>query len=131
LIHSVENWIDPPLHPPQALAWVLHDWTFHWSARWGVGLMWEAKGRADRESTEQSINRYCFIYEILGIHGYNAGRLHRLPPNTNQREECATIFWNVTQCVVWQNITLNGIKNGVFWDVTLCGSCKVRRLGGT
>jgi hypothetical protein len=23
------------------------------------------------------------------------------------------------------------IKNGVFWDITLCGSCKNRRFGGT
>jgi hypothetical protein len=23
------------------------------------------------------------------------------------------------------------LKNGVFWDVTLCGSCKKRRFGGT
>jgi hypothetical protein len=23
------------------------------------------------------------------------------------------------------------MKNGVFWDVTLCGSCKIRRFGGT
>jgi hypothetical protein len=23
------------------------------------------------------------------------------------------------------------MKNGVFWDVTLCGSCKNRRFGGT
>jgi hypothetical protein len=23
------------------------------------------------------------------------------------------------------------LKNGVFWDVTLCGSCKNRRFGGT
>jgi hypothetical protein len=23
------------------------------------------------------------------------------------------------------------MKNGVFWDVTPCGSCKNRRLGGT
>jgi hypothetical protein len=22
-------------------------------------------------------------------------------------------------------------KNGAFWDVTLCGSCKNRRFGGT
>jgi hypothetical protein len=22
-------------------------------------------------------------------------------------------------------------KNGVFWDVTLCGNCKNRRFGGT
>jgi hypothetical protein len=24
-----------------------------------------------------------------------------------------------------------GVKNGVFWDVTPCGSCKKRRFGGT
>jgi hypothetical protein len=23
------------------------------------------------------------------------------------------------------------MKNGVFWDITLCGSCKNRRFGGT
>jgi hypothetical protein len=23
------------------------------------------------------------------------------------------------------------MKNGIFWDVTLCGSCKNRRFGGT
>jgi hypothetical protein len=23
------------------------------------------------------------------------------------------------------------MKNGVFWDVTMCGSCKNRRFGGT
>jgi hypothetical protein len=23
------------------------------------------------------------------------------------------------------------LKNGVFWDVTSCGSCKIRRFGGT
>jgi hypothetical protein len=23
------------------------------------------------------------------------------------------------------------MKNGVFWDVTMCGSCKIRRFGGT
>jgi hypothetical protein len=23
------------------------------------------------------------------------------------------------------------VKNGVFWDVTPCGSCKNRRFGGT
>jgi hypothetical protein len=24
-----------------------------------------------------------------------------------------------------------GVKNGVLWDVTPCGSCKNRRFGGT
>jgi hypothetical protein len=29
------------------------------------------------------------------------------------------------------NGTFFNVKNGVFWDVTPCGSCKNRRLGGT
>jgi hypothetical protein len=28
-------------------------------------------------------------------------------------------------------IMLYNIKNGVFWDVTPCGSCKNRHFGGT
>jgi hypothetical protein len=30
-----------------------------------------------------------------------------------------------------ENKTKKILKNGVFWDVTPCGSCKNRRLGGT
>jgi hypothetical protein len=26
---------------------------------------------------------------------------------------------------------MKSVKNGVFWDVTPCGSCKNRRFGGT
>jgi hypothetical protein len=29
----------------------------------------------------------------------------------------------------WVNIST--LENGVFWDVTSCGSCKNRRFGGT
>jgi hypothetical protein len=25
----------------------------------------------------------------------------------------------------------NRVKNAVFWDITPCGSCKIRRFGGT
>jgi hypothetical protein len=28
-------------------------------------------------------------------------------------------------------VTFHCVKNGVFWDVTPCGSCKNRRVGGT
>jgi hypothetical protein len=28
-------------------------------------------------------------------------------------------------------MTINGMKNGVFWDVTPCGSCKNQGFGGT
>jgi hypothetical protein len=33
--------------------------------------------------------------------------------------------------VRFQVFTAVAMKNGVFWDVTPCGSCKNRRFGGT
>jgi hypothetical protein len=42
-----------------------------------------------------------------------------------------TAFFMVT-AVETSNFTLNTlVKNGVFWDVTPCGSYKNRRFGGT
>jgi hypothetical protein len=38
---------------------------------------------------------------------------------------------NVTNFVRIEFFTAVIMKNGVFWDVTLCGSCKNRRFGGT
>jgi hypothetical protein len=34
-------------------------------------------------------------------------------------------------CVRFEVFTAVTMKNGVFWDVTPCGSCKNRRFGGT
>jgi hypothetical protein len=45
---------------------------------------------------------------------------------------CSTLIHFVIMKVinsVFRNT--NFMKNGVFWDVTQCGSCKIRRLGGT
>jgi hypothetical protein len=36
-----------------------------------------------------------------------------------------------TCCVRLEVFTAVTVKNGVFWDVTPCGSCKNRRFGGT
>jgi hypothetical protein len=36
--------------------------------------------------------------------------------------------WNITRFEVFTAVT---VKNGVFWDVTPCGSCKNRHFGGT
>jgi hypothetical protein len=38
-----------------------------------------------------------------------------------------TTKWRVVRFLVFMAVTMN---NGVFWDVTLCGSCKNRRFGG-
>jgi hypothetical protein len=39
---------------------------------------------------------------------------------------------NLTRfCVRLEVFTAVAMKNGIFWDVTPCGSCKNRRFGGT
>jgi hypothetical protein len=35
------------------------------------------------------------------------------------------------ESVRFEVFTAVAMKNGVFWDVTPCGSCKSRRFGGT
>jgi hypothetical protein len=41
-------------------------------------------------------------------------------------------FWLVGYCLSYQKWQIQQImKNGVFWDVAPCGSCKDRRFGGT
>jgi hypothetical protein len=37
----------------------------------------------------------------------------------------------VNHCVRFEVFTAVTMKNGVFWDVTPCGSCKNGHLGGT
>jgi hypothetical protein len=39
-----------------------------------------------------------------------------------------TVF---TEALLWTSKTPLLMKNGVFWDVTKCGSCKNRHFGGT
>jgi hypothetical protein len=36
-----------------------------------------------------------------------------------------------TEYVRFEDFTAVTMKNGVFWDVMLCGSCNNRRFGGT
>jgi hypothetical protein len=37
----------------------------------------------------------------------------------------------MTHAVTFEVFTAVTMKNGVFWDVTPCGTCKNRRFGGT
>jgi hypothetical protein len=41
----------------------------------------------------------------------------------SRAKQLASGFWNVN-CII-------ALKNGVFWNVKPCGSCKYRRFGGT
>jgi hypothetical protein len=40
-------------------------------------------------------------------------------------------MYHLSQVVRFEVFTAVTMKNGVFWDVTPCGSCKNRRFGGT
>jgi hypothetical protein len=46
-----------------------------------------------------------------------------IPKEWNTKTEAHDIRFEVFMAVT--------MKNGVFWDVTSCGSCKYRRFGGT
>jgi hypothetical protein len=45
--------------------------------------------------------------------------------------EMSMNFWILTRHIPEANKRKVKLKNGVFWDVTPCGSCKNRRFGGT
>jgi hypothetical protein len=50
-----------------------------------------------------------------------------IQPQENISQEAR--FFRDPFCKLWRSE--NVLKNGVFWDVTPCGSCKNRRFGGT
>jgi hypothetical protein len=37
---------------------------------------------------------------------------------------------NYYTCVRFEVFTVVNMKNAIFWDITLCGSCKNRSFGG-
>jgi hypothetical protein len=41
------------------------------------------------------------------------------------------LYNKLEEFVRFEVFTAVTMKNGVFWDVTPCGSCKNRRFGGT
>jgi hypothetical protein len=45
-------------------------------------------------------------------------------------EHCVKVL-EVIQFEIFEVFTAVTMKNGVFWDVTLCGSCNDRSFGGT
>jgi hypothetical protein len=53
----------------------------------------------------------------------------------NPRRELNNVITSRYKVLLWyvrfEVFTAATMKNGVFWDATLCGSCKNRRFGGT
>jgi hypothetical protein len=54
--------------------------------------------------------------------------LSRIHDKWDKTKEVNADLWAAVRFEVFTAVTM---KNGVFWDVTLCGSCKNRRCGGT
>jgi hypothetical protein len=55
--------------------------------------------------------------------------VHPTPRNKRKVARCDRNAYN--PCVRFEVFTAVTMDNGVFWDVTPCGSCKNRRFGGT
>jgi hypothetical protein len=64
-----------------------------------------------------------------------SNKLYKSSQLANSHEEACRIIvlQSATKynCVGFEVFTAATMKKGVFWDVTLCGSCKNRRFGGT
>jgi hypothetical protein len=66
-------------------------------------------------------------------------RVARIETNASEIGFCLRLQGELTQVgliditapSLWTPTTTPIVKNGVFWDVTLCGSRKNRRFGGT
>jgi hypothetical protein len=105
----------------------------------------------DSEFSVQMEKALSSKYHLMIYHG----AWHKIPEGSNRRTtrfmllsclsytstlkklaihspEKSVYYHRTTQCYVrFEVFTAVTMKNGVFWDVTPCGSCKKRRFGGT
>jgi hypothetical protein len=80
------------------------------------------------------ITRWCDDEDAIP-----APRFESLTLSTDTATVVPTIEFHVKECgplplfcgEMASLLEFYGTKNGVFWDVTPCGSCKSRRFGGT
>jgi hypothetical protein len=68
--------------------------------------------------------------EIAALKGKTQGQAGRLGPVALLLRICARLatWFFLVRFEIFTAVTM---KNGVFWDVTPCGSCKNRRFGGS
>jgi hypothetical protein len=87
----------------------------------------EAEGRIPKERPVR-----IFVIVFTWFYWYNSLRSNEMKRNTFRRQmlSCAWTcdYRRYIRFEVFMAVTM---KNGVFWDVTPCGSCKNRRFGGT
>jgi hypothetical protein len=75
---------------------------------------------------------------VVGVVGLSSAATHNT--KTHSYQNCQHMHWNILVCstkkimityVRSEVFTVATMKNGVFWDVTTCGSSKNWRFGGT
>jgi hypothetical protein len=93
----------------------------------------------ERSKDENSVGGLqSVLWRLHGVRSIRSGYKLQLDDfllqlnNKNNEQACITrIHKQGKSYVRFEVFTAVTMKNGVFWDVTLCGSCKNRRFGGT
>jgi hypothetical protein len=76
--------------------------------------------------------RLVLVYLIRADHVVLSSYVYQQCQHTRTIQVCQTAQNTSVQISVrFEVFTTVTMKNGVFWDVTPCGSCKYRRFGGT
>jgi hypothetical protein len=88
--------------------------------------------RASFGVTDQLLVRISAFVRYFKKCEYNE-KIHQLFLNFKEEEVSVKkeTFYNISINVRFEVFTAVTMKNGVFWDITLCGSCKSRRFGET
>jgi hypothetical protein len=73
----------------------------------------------------ENLKSYISITEITFVH------THYYQPHVPEEMYVVVVHANKSNFVRFEVSTAVTMKNGVFWDVTPCGSCKNRCFGGT
>jgi hypothetical protein len=74
--------------------------------------------------------RSCLLYLLGKSHRYALCKRLGGPQPVWTLEKRKILSWGAPE-PVWTKCTRRKYKDAVFWDATLCGACKNRRLGGT
>jgi hypothetical protein len=100
-------------------------------------IFWGREPHTANYSQRFLSSKILFTVNIVVIGSYETSVLTRTTHATSQRTAFFRVrtvkisdptLFNLVRFEVFTAVTM---KNGVFWDVTPCGSCKNRRFGGT
>jgi hypothetical protein len=106
-----------------------HRPSFSWSRhQLGVNGDLHALSFYIRESCPRTDRIGCWVDPIAGLDHIERRKLEvlHLGPTARSQSE-----YNLIKYLRFEVFTAVTMKNGVFWGVTPCGSCKNRRFGGT